>query len=309
MSKKTIELLGVTNQYRNDYYNNLMSKYFELYMSSYECPQVGYRENLFLFQKLWGFGEIACWKDDKHVVAKDDKVPLVFAQVAAGTTYLDNYGFDKYVQIFNEYNCPWYPKGLLQVGKDIVIGYANKSRKSVKSKVEWYVNRMTDIAMVRRVNVFIQKMPWLINTNPDNQTSVKVLVNRLMSDEPFLFADKGIGNFEVLTSGAPYVIDKLYSYEKAIENELLTYLGINNMPVQEKKERFLTDELNMNNQLICTYADNFIDMLEFFKQEIKDAFDIDVDFVCKHHVESFVAEDHNMPQEEVIEDDESSESE
>ena len=49
----------------------------------------------------------------------------------------------------------------------------------------------------------------------------------------------------VLTTGAPYVCDKLYQLKTQIWNEALTYLGITNINIT-KKERLITDEVTRN---------------------------------------------------------------
>ena len=48
-----------------------------------------------------------------------------------------------------------------------------------------------------------------------------------------------------ITTGAPYVADKLYTLKTQLWNEALTYLGISNINVQ-KKERLITDEVTRN---------------------------------------------------------------
>ena len=54
---------------------------------------------------------------------------------------------------------------------------------------------------------------------------------------------------KAINTEAPFVADKVMQYKKAIWNEALTYLGINNI-IEEKKERLISDEANSNNELI-----------------------------------------------------------
>ena len=276
----------LTKEYREVFFRNTEKKIFELYMSLYESPQFNFRENYYFFRKLWANGSVAIFQD-KYAEEGDSGVniaPYAYASI-------DKYGFAKYVNIVNEYNAPGYPTSELSVGKQAVIAYANKALEPIKNRVDWYVNRMTDVEMILRVNLMIQKMPWILNSNPENKQAIQVLINRLMNDEPLLFMDKGVGNFEVLTSGAPYIIDKLYAFEKIIENELLTWLGINNLSVQEKKERLLTGEIDINNQLVCAMSDNFIDCLQACSEDIYRAFGIEITFNIKHHIEEEPVDD------------------
>lgn len=64
---------------------------------------------------------------------------------------------------------------------------------------------------------------------------------------PVIYADKSLDlkNFDVLTTNAPYVADKMYTLKTQIWNEALTYLGISNLNIQ-KKERLVADEVVRN---------------------------------------------------------------
>ena len=64
---------------------------------------------------------------------------------------------------------------------------------------------------------------------------------------PVIFGDKNLNpnSLKVLTTGAPYVADKIYQLKVQIWNEALTYLGISNINIT-KKERLITDEVTRN---------------------------------------------------------------
>ena len=66
-------------------------------------------------------------------------------------------------------------------------------------------------------------------------------------NEPFIFGDKNMNPnaIKVLSTGAPFVADKLYALKSQIWNEALTYLGISNITIN-KKERMITDEVLRN---------------------------------------------------------------
>ena len=69
-----------------------------------------------------------------------------------------------------------------------------------------------------------------------------------------------------LTSGAPYILDKLEQDRQKIENDILTMLGVNNVGIGEKKEHLIVDEVNANNEDIEQQSYSF-------KNEIEDFFD------------------------------------
>ena len=57
-------------------------------------------------------------------------------------------------------------------------------------------------------------------------------------------------------------IDKLYTQKTNLENELNTFLGIDNIGNVEKKERLIKDEANSNNDIINDYSDSIGSNLE-----------------------------------------------
>lgn len=288
MSKKSKRIKVNTDEVRDRLYRMYRNKYYTLYMSSYESPELDYQQNNFLFKQLWSKGQIACFK----LEGTDEPIFTPF----------NAYGFNVYdfpvqVMFVPKRPAPFIPVGVpYDVDKNVVLGYACKSSMpkplSVEEIVNRYIDKIVDIEMTIRTNLKVHKLPWLIGVTPENKDKVEQLYDRIENDEIALFADVNVP-LDSVSNGAPYIIDKLYAYKNSIENELLTYLGINNMPVQEKKERMITDEVNMNNQLICHFADSFIDCLEDFSKQLKEVLGLNITFVCKHHVEKYTAQDHN----------------
>lgn len=300
MSKKSKQYKVNTQLIRDRLYRKYRIKYYTLFMSSYESPELDYEENNFIFKQFWEKGSVACFK------IKHTDLPKF---VPYCPEKWNSYNFPTDIRFIRLRDDPIVPiDRAFKVDVDTVIGFASKSGMpkplSIEEIVDIYIDQIVDIEMTIRTNLKLHKLPWLIGVTPENRDTMMALYQSIENDETVLFADTN-APLDSVQSGAPYIIDKLYSYKQSIENELLTFLGINNSPVQEKKERFLTDELNMNNQLICHYADSFIDCLENFSKQLKKVLGLDITFVCKHHVEEFTAEDHNQnEQEEVIEDEE-----
>lgn len=76
-------------------------------------------------------------------------------------------------------------------------------------------------------------------------------------------------------------MDKLEEYEKAQENKILTYLGINNVD-NEKKEHLIVDEVNANNQFIQANGDNFVDNIQEFFDRMNDTFGFELSIELKN---------------------------
>ena len=108
-------------------------------------------------------------------------------------------------------------------------------------------------------------MPRLVVCSPEDEARVKEFMEKIERGEKqlFLTADDAQAIKNVLDSGAngSYIIDKLKAYMQILDNELLTFLGINNVPV-EKKERLITDEAPSNDQLIQECGNCFLDSLK-----------------------------------------------
>ena len=84
-----------------------------------------------------------------------------------------------------------------------------------------------------------------------DKDSVASFMRKLDNDETGIFLDVNEPNLaKALISGAPYIIDKLYQYKTAIENEIRELLGFNNIGVMEKKEHLITGEIEANEEVL-----------------------------------------------------------
>lgn len=122
-----------------------------------------------------------------------------------------------------------------------------------------YVQKMDDIETVINRNLKQQMKPFFVTATEKNLLSVKNIVNDYKTGEEVVIGDKNLGEegfdgLKLLTTGVEYLVDKLEMQRKAIESELLSYLGLNNSNT-EKKERLLFDEVNANNEYINTNLD------------------------------------------------------
>lgn len=128
-----------------------------------------------------------------------------------------------------------------------VIIWNNLLHQNSVVPVQDYAKRIYEIERTIDVNVKAQKTPVLIKCAENQRLSLKNAYMQYDGNQPFIFADKGFDedSFKVLSTGAPYLADKLYTLKTQYNNECLTYLGISNVNVQ-KKERLLNDEVTRN---------------------------------------------------------------
>lgn len=113
--------------------------------------------------------------------------------------------------------------------------------------VEMFARRLYNLDRAIDVNANAQKTPVLISCDETQRLTLKNLYKQYDGNEPFIFGDKGLraDSLKAISTGAPYVADKLYQLKTQIWNEALTYLGISNINVS-KKERLITDEVMRN---------------------------------------------------------------
>ena len=113
--------------------------------------------------------------------------------------------------------------------------------------VENYAKRLYNLDRTIDVNANAQKTPILITCEETQRLTLKNLYMQYEGNEPVIFGDKNLNpnSLKVLTTGSPYIADKLYTLKTQLWNEALTYLGISNVNIQ-KKERLVTDEVIRN---------------------------------------------------------------
>ena len=261
----------------------LLNKYFNLFMNKYKFVGDGITDeaSFFALKKLWATGNIACFKvvdgSNKDGINKFENGVICFTPFAPSE--FNCYDYPVKVNLINIRGVNFIPSRLMIVDKEVVIGWAQRNKKSIYDIVAWYVDRIVDVEMTIRNQLFANKFAWLFKTNPENELKMKQFSDRLLSDYPvaYLSVDEEITQAtDTFKSSATYVIDKLYMYKEKLENEVLTFLGVNNTGDTEKKEHLITDEVNANNFEIEQYADCVYDCLTEFCDRVKEVLNFDL---------------------------------
>ena len=259
-------------------YQFYIQKYYNLFMGAYKFNGITMQQQDYILKKLWAEGKIASFIVAGTKLAEGE-VPTNVNQYPNGMIafcpfapfLFDIYDFPIQVNLVNVRGAKFIPTTPQVVNKDVVIGYAQKSKKPVLSIVEYFIQKIVDVDMTIRVQLKSHKVPFLIATTPENESKMKALWDKINADDEVLYMSPSeIESIKsVLQTGNAYIIDKLYSYRQALENELLTYLGIDNMGIMEKKEHLINSEVNSNNDLINDHSDNFLSCLKDWCDRIK----------------------------------------
>lgn len=280
------------------YIDFIRNKYFNIWMNKYIIPELDYQQNNYIFRKLYADGTIAGFliKETTGSEEYPNGMP-VFCPYAVSTINLYDYPID--VTLVNTRGVNFIPATLQRVDKDVVIGWCQANKKPVKAIVEYYAERMAIVEEVIKINLNSHRVPWMLVTTPEDEKAVEELFDAVMSGEgaphvPSDFAEK----VKVLTSGTQFIIDKLYDYERALDDELRERLGSDNLGVKNKKEHLITAEIESNDELTQESGDVFFDEIQAWCERFTDTFEYKMHLEVKHKDD----EDDPINEEEEYED-------
>lgn len=199
---------------------------------------------------------------------------LVFTPYA-GFEY-DLYDFPSKVTLVNLRGAPlsMVPLEPQVVGKDVVLGWAQPNHKPIAEIVRFYVDRMVQVDMVINTNLQLQKMPFLVGVNETDKGKMCDVVRRILNNETVVFVDlEDLQRVQSLATQTPYVIDKLAEYKRTIEQELMTYLGVDNNGSQSLEQTHVSvDAVNANNDVINDYGSAIQEEIQKWLDQIEAVF-------------------------------------
>ena len=296
------------------------NKYFGLFLNAYKFTNLSKNQSRYLLKSMWKRGTVACFivegtrQEPTMNQALTNTSPntvspafesdglLVFTPYAVNQWNIEDE--PSVITLVNTRGATFIPTKPQIVNKDVVIGWGHTSHAPVRSLVMWYVERIADVENTIDINLFAHKLPRLVVCSPEDRERVADIMEAIDRGEKKLFLEaedyQAIKNV-LEAGGSSYIIDKLYTYKQNLENELLSFLGINNVAV-EKKERLITDEANSNNQLINDSSDCFLDSLKNFCDEINTVLDYNISVEANSSPAS--NEDYDITDPEEVEEDE-----
>lgn len=122
-----------------------------------------------------------------------------------------------------------------------------------------YCDRIAHIERVMDINIDAQKTPYIIETTPEMQFSVKNLFKKIKEMSEVIFTNSSAGGIrekvKVLDLNAPYLVDKLYAQKQNEFNDALNFIGINT--IDEKRERLITGEAEIAEDLTEKFTNLF----------------------------------------------------
>ena len=138
-----------------------------------------------------------------------------------------------------------------------VIIYNNYLRQNSVLGMRQYAQRLSDLEMTIDVNCKAQKTPVLILCDEAQRLTMQNMYMQYEGNYPFIFGEKALNanQIKAVSTGAPFVADKLFAIKMQVWNEALTELGISNVSYQ-KKSRLVSDEVarNMGGTIASRYS-------------------------------------------------------
>lgn len=162
----------------------------------------------------------------------------------------------------------------LNVDKGVLI-YNNYTKTGLIPLIINYVDRLTDIETTINTNIYLQKAPYIIIGDKKTEKSIREVTNQITSNEPVIVVKANlVENLQNISLNTNFIAPELYKLKKEIENEFLTFIGLNNNSQTDKKERLLVDEINVNNDYINRNVDILYNARELACEKINEKFGV-----------------------------------
>ena len=261
---------------RREYETNYLNKYFNLFMNAYKWKNIDYQQIDFIMRKFWADGTIACFQLKETIGSSEaPNGLLVFTPYAPAQWNI--YDFPIQATLINTRGVSFIPSTLQEIDKDIVIGFIQRNKKGVMSMIMPRIQKLAFIEMVIDMNLNAHKQPYIMVGSESDEEALKRIYELISGDVDVMYlTSEQADKIKVLVTGSQYIIDKLYSYKQAIENEIRETLGLDNLGINEKKEHLITSEIESNDEVVKASEDSFLDCLSEFCDRIRSLFGYDI---------------------------------
>lgn len=143
---------------------------------------------------------------------------------------------------------------------DDAIMVKNNSDATPDIDLIWvYSKILTEIRVTQTTNLQTMRFPFMLLANEKTKSSIIEQFRQVTAGAPYIMIDPelmeehGHSADNVFNTDTPYNIDQLQQFYNDIKNEMLTQLGVNTNPSQDKKERLLVDEISSNDDETSGY--------------------------------------------------------
>ena len=148
-----------------------------------------------------------------------------------------------------------------------------QDKESTFLSMELFAYRLYMADRCMDININGIKTPIVILADDKTKLSMINAYAKYDGNAPVIVGKKNQFNpqdFTSIDTRVEFIADKVQDYKKVIWNEVLTFLGINN--IDTKKERLITDEANQNNEVINLNLQSFYTPRKKAAQQFNDLF-------------------------------------
>lgn len=124
--------------------------------------------------------------------------------------------------------------------------------------IELFCMRLAEAQRIIDINIKAQATPYVIMTDENERLSMINAFQQVDKNSAVIFGKRGVfdaASIKTLNTQAPYIADKVQGYKRDVWNEMLTYLGVDN--IEEKAERLVSAEVGGNNELVNLNLQSF----------------------------------------------------
>lgn len=159
----------------------------------------------------------------------------------------------------------------------------NKSRAPTHDTVMFFVQKLYEVERTQDTNLRTSKVPWIILCDEKQVLSYKEILRKIDANEPAVFGSRGISlsDIQVLPTRGEFIGNELADYSHTVENQLLTFLGVNNCPI-DKKERLVSGEVSSNDELVAINAELMLEARQRACDKINELFGLNVSVKLRH---------------------------
>lgn len=200
------------------------------------------------------FLEMCLYYNGQAAMLYDDDYGYLNTMAADGG-YINIYGLPTEIQCysyrFNQRRSLFMTDTGEEKGKECILVMNNFERIPTQATVTLFAYRLAEAQRTADVNIKAQRTPLLITTDQKQYYTLKKMYEEYDGNTPAIFADKNVitsDALKALKTDAPFIVNDIMEYKIKIWDEFLTFMGLNNLA--EKKERFVTSEVDSNNEVI-----------------------------------------------------------
>lgn len=159
----------------------------------------------------------------------------------------------------------------------------NKLRTPTHETLFYLVRKLYEAERATDVNLQTSKMPWVIVCDEKKVLTYKEVFRKIDNNEPAIFGASGLSldAVQVLPTRGEFIGNDLLNYSRGVENKLLTFLGVNNCPI-DKKERLVSGEVSSNDEQVEVNAEIMLEARKRACVKINDMFGLNVSVELRH---------------------------